>query len=177
MMDRSRLSPALLACRVRDQIVRLWVRHGRSFVFITALTSVVPILALAVCWHLFPFPWEKLAPQPVGAQVTDRSGRLMLERVAADDQRRHPVSLEQISPWLLKAVIAVEDERFESHHGVDLFAVVRAAGQNLWAGRKISGASTITMQLCKMIDERPRTWNAKLMEGLRALQLLSLIHI
>lgn len=170
-MDRSRLSPALLARRVRDQIVRLWVRHWRAFVFITALISALPILALAVCWHLFPFPWEKLAPQPVGAQVTDRSGRLMLERVAADDQRRHPVSLEQISPWLLKAVIAVEDERFESHCGVDLFAVARAAGQNLWAGRKISGASTITMQLCKMIDERPRTWNAKLMEGLRALQL------
>ncbi len=170
-MDRSRLFPALLARRVRDQIVRLWVRHWRAFVFISALTSALPILALAVCWQLFPFPWEKLAPQPVGVQVSDRSGRLMLERVAADDQRRHPVSLEQISPWLLKAVIAVEDERFESHRGVDLFAVVRAAGQNLWAGRKISGASTITMQLCKMIDERPRTWNAKLMEGLRALQL------
>lgn len=170
-MDRSRLFPALLARCVRDQIVRRWVRHWRKLVFISAMTLAVPILTLAICWHLFPFPWDKLKPQSVGVQVTDRSGRLMLERVAADDQRRHPVSLEQISPWLLQAVIAVEDERFESHGGVDLFAVVRAVGQNLWAGRKVSGASTITMQLCKMIDERPRTWNAKLLEGLRALQL------
>ena len=171
MMDRSRLFAASLAGRLRALIVRQWKSHWRKTACLAAVAFAVPMLTLAVCWHLFPFPWEKLTPQPAGAQVLDRSGRLMLERVATDDQRRHPVSLEQISPWLLQAVIAVEDERFESHRGVDFFAVVRAAGQNLWAGRKVSGASTITMQLCKMIDERPRTWNAKLIEGLRALQL------
>jgi penicillin-binding protein 1C len=67
--------------------------------------------------------------------------------------------------------VAVEDERFGWHPGVDPFAAVRAVGQNLRAGRVVSGASTITMQVCRMIENRPRTWKAKIIEALRALQL------
>jgi penicillin-binding protein 1C len=132
---------------------------------------LVPVLAFAVCWCLFPFPLEKLNCPGRSILVTDRSGRTLLELAGHDGQRRRPVPLSEMSPWLSKAVLAIEDERFESHCGVDLCAVGRAVGQNLWARRTVSGASTISMQLCKMIDERPRTWRAKLVEAFRALQL------
>ena len=173
-MDRSRLIIAFVANRVRSGVCRFVAaggRHRRKIAAVFLSMTLPPILTLAVCWHLFPFPWDKLAQSWTGVQVTDRAGRLLLELVGPDGQRQQPISLSQMSPWLIKAAVAIEDERFDSHCGVDVIAVVRAAGQNLWARRTVSGASTITMQLCKMIDERPRSWNAKLLEGLRALQL------
>lgn len=81
------------------------------------------------------------------------------------------VPLDSMSPWLIQATIAVEDERFYSHFGVDPLAVIRAAAQNIAARRIVSGASTLNMQLCRMMDNRPRTLWAKLVESFRAIQL------
>ena len=80
-------------------------------------------------------------------------------------------SFDQISPRLLEATIAVEDSRFFDHCGVDRWAVVRALAQNVAHLRTVSGASTLTMQVCRMMDDRPRTWRAKLVEAFRAVQL------
>jgi penicillin-binding protein 1C len=76
-----------------------------------------------------------------------------------------------VSPHLAKATIAREDKRFGEHIGVDPLAVSRAGWQNLKARRVISGASTLTMQVCRMMDDRPRTVTSKLIESFRALQL------
>lgn len=133
--------------------------------------TLLPLCVFAICWRLFPFPSEKLRHYDRSVLVTERSGQPLLELVGPDNQRCRPVGLTEMSPWLVLAVVAIEDERFESHGGVDWYAVARATGQNLWARRTVSGASTITMQLCKMLDERPRTWRAKLIEAFRALQL------
>jgi penicillin-binding protein 1C len=103
--------------------------------------------------------------------VTDRTGRVLLQIVGRDDQWRQPVPLDKMSPWLSQAIIAAEDERFSSHRGIDPIAVGRAAWQNVQAGKTVSGASTLTMQLCRMADDRPRTWRAKMIESFRALQL------
>jgi penicillin-binding protein 1C len=129
------------------------------------------LLVFAICWIAFPFPLEQFAEQDDSIFVTDRDGRVLLELAGRSEQRRRSIPLSQMSEWLPKAAIAVEDERFRSHWGVDFLAIFRATGQNLFSRRLVSGASTITMQVCKMMDERPRTWQSKLIESFRALQL------
>ncbi len=127
------------------------------------------VLLLAV--RLVPFPFNRLNEWPQSPVITDRHGRVMLARCGADEQWRLPDALSDMSPWLIKATIAVEDERFYQHPGVDPVAVVRAMGQNIASGRVVSGASTLTMQVCRMMDDRPRTLRAKAIESFRALQL------
>lgn len=136
---------------------------------LTAMLLGLMLLLLAI-W-LMPFPMARLIDWPQSPVITDRQGRVMLARCGADQQWRLPVDLGDISPWLVKATIAVEDERFYSHPGVDPIAVARAAGQNIAAGRVVSGASTLTMQVCRMMDDRPRTLRAKAIESFGALQL------
>lgn len=173
-MDRSRRTSLFQSSRVHRGLLWLFAQlrlRWRLLASLCAASGAVPAITFVVCWHVFPFPWEKFDSKLESILVTDRAGRVLIELVGPAGQRQRRVPLAAMSPWLLKAIVAVEDERFESHSGVDLCAVIRAASQNLHARRKVSGASTITMQLCKMIDERPRTWRAKLIEAFRALQL------
>lgn len=125
----------------------------------------------AVVWIAYPFPSERLESLPVSPRVTDRTGQVLLQVVGEDDHWRFPVRLKEISPWLVQATIAAEDERFYSHCGVDPVAVLRATLQNLESRQIVSGASTLTMQLCRMLDERPRTFTAKLIESVRSIQV------
>ena len=87
------------------------------------------------------------------------------------DQWRLPVPLAQISPWLIKATLALEDERFELHPGVDPIAVLRASGSNLAAGKVVSGASTLDMQVCRMLTGGRRNFSNKLREAAGAFRL------
>ncbi|MCU0724762.1 MAG: penicillin-binding protein 1C [Planctomycetes bacterium] len=123
----------------------------------------------------FPFPEELLAPPPESPVVLDREGRPLLVLAAPDGKWRIDATLGEMSPWLPEAVIAVEDAGFSSHLGVDPMAAARAAFQNLAAGRVVSGASTLTMQLARMLDPRPRTLDAKLVEAFRAVELTLLL--
>ena len=138
---------------------------------ITALVTVLCAGVFVLTWLSLPFPAERLEKWTVSPVISDVNDRPLLSIVGSDDQWRHPVGLDQMSPWLKKATIAVEDERFYRHFGVDPLAVVRAAGQNVAAGRILSGASTLNMQICRMMDDRPRTPKAKIIESFRALQL------
>lgn len=148
-----------------------WRKRFRVAYVGTAAFGLVGAITVAILWHLFPFPIERLERWPSSPVVTDRSGTVLLQVVGRDEQWRQPVRLDEMSPWLPLAIVAAEDERFWSHHGVDPIAVGRAALQNFRAGRTVSGASTITMQVCRMADDRPRTWSAKLIESFRAVQL------
>ncbi|MBT3638279.1 MAG: penicillin-binding protein 1C [Opitutae bacterium] len=137
-----------------------------------------PIVILGVAagvvlpWHMAknPFPLERLEALPESTVLSDREGRPLARSLTVDEQWRLPVPIEDISPWLRQATIAVEDERFEQHPGVDFVSVGRACLQNLFAGGVVSGASTLDMQLCRMLDPRPRTLEAKLSEAARAWQ-------
>lgn len=86
-------------------------------------------------------------------------------------ERRAPVALEAVSPWLVVATLAAEDKRFFDHRGVDVQAVMRAALQNAHAGRIVSGGSTLTQQLVRQLEPRPRTLTGKAREAWRALRL------
>jgi penicillin-binding protein 1B len=85
-------------------------------------------------------------------------------------EERRVVSLSEVPPIIVKAILAVEDERFYSHHGIDPVSVVRAVWVNLRSGGVVQGGSTLTQQLMKnffLSDER--TLNRKIKEAIMAL--------
>lgn len=87
---------------------------------------------------------------------------------------RHPVRIEEVSPRYIEAVIGYEDRWYWWHFGVNPFALLRAAGQWLWHGRIVSGGSTLTMQVARMLEPEvytSRTLAGKLRQIARAVQL------
>ncbi|MDD4890417.1 MAG: penicillin-binding protein 1C [Phycisphaerae bacterium] len=142
----------------------------RLLIVALAVIVLVPP-AMAILSQTFPFPVARLNRSSASVCVTDRHGTPLLQLVNSEEQWRFPISLDRMSPWLAQATVAVEDKRFRKHEGIDWLAVARAARQNVTGGRIVSGASTLTMQVCRMMDDRPRGLSAKLVESFRARQL------
>ncbi|WP_222615427.1 penicillin-binding protein 1C [Persicimonas caeni] len=119
--------------------------------------------------HLVPLP-ERLSVRD-SMVVTWRDGSTAHVLLSGDDKQRIPVELDRVDPAYVEALIALEDERFWHHPGVDPIAIVRAAWSNVRYGEVVSGGSTITMQLVRLLEPRPRTLGSKMVEALRAMQL------
>jgi penicillin-binding protein 1C len=128
--------------------------------------------AVGALWVRRPLPTGLLQSglEP-GVVLRDRFGRALRDARAADGSRRRWVPLDRIDPDLLAAFLATEDRRFYRHTGVDLVAALRAARANFRAGRIVSGGSTITMQLARILRPAPRTWSGKAVQVLWALRL------
>ncbi|MCP4318031.1 MAG: penicillin-binding protein 1C [Hyphomicrobiales bacterium] len=119
-------------------------------------------------WYPPPLPDERLRSM----EVTDRNGALLRVFATEEGRWRLKTRLESIDEDFIALLIAYEDERFRSHHGVDLLAMVRAFGQMIANGRIVSGGSTVTMQFARLLEPRPsRTLGAKLLQMARAVQL------
>ena len=103
--------------------------------------------------------------------VTDKNFLPLRNILSGKDGVMLPVSLEEVSPWLILSVLAAEDKRFFEHGGVDLKASARALWQNINAGKVVSGASTITQQLANAINPKERTFKGKLKEAYAAAAL------
>lgn len=102
--------------------------------------------------------------------VFDKNGELLDE--VHGEAHRKVVDIEDVSRYLLDAIIAIEDKRFYQHNGIDWKAVIRAAKQNYQEGSIVSGASTITMQTIKNYYLSPeKTWRRKINEAFMALKL------
>lgn len=98
----------------------------------------------------------------VPLRVYTRTGGLISQ---IGEQRRIPVTFDEIPPLVWHAVISAEDDRFFQHHGVDWLGVVRAMAVNLASGDRAQGASTITMQASRnMFLSLDKTWRRKLQE-------------
>ena len=135
------------------------------------IAAALPFVAYVAVSMAFPFP-EPLLEEPAGAvRVVDREGESLRSFIGDGDCWSFPIALSDASPRLVEATIAVEDKRFRSHHGVDLLALSRAVSQNVRHWRRVSGASTITMQAVRLVEPRPRTLASKAVEALRATQL------
>jgi penicillin-binding protein 1A len=88
------------------------------------------------------------------------------------ERNRQPVAADEMSPWIRKATIAVEDRRFFEHGGVDVEGIARAAVTDIKAGRIVEGGSTITQQLVRnLYISRERTVQRKLKEACLATKL------
>ena len=136
-----------------------------------AITGAVLVLGALLLDAVFPFPVERLQFAP-SLRILDRRGEPLRFFLAPDGCWRFPVTLEEVTPELLTAIVQLEDRRFYHHPGVDPLAVARAFFSNLRRARVVSGASTITMQVARLAVPRRRTLTAKIIEALRAVQLL-----
>lgn len=130
--------------------------------------ATVGVAVLAMAW-IVPLP-ARLRDGP-SVVVEWRDGAVAHVFVAADGRWRPEVRLEELDPAYVHALLSLEDRRFRYHLGVDPLAIARAALTNLSAGRRVSGGSTITMQLARLLEPRPRTIRSKAVEMLRAVQL------
>jgi len=106
--------------------------------------------------HLLAISIEPpLALPPSSPLILDRQGRLLRAFTVMDGRWRLPVNLDEVDPLLIRMLVACEDQRFFDHAGVDYLAVVRAAWQLARHQRIISGASTLSMQVARLLDGRP----------------------
>ena len=120
---------------------------------------------------LFPIQKEDIERKSFHSiKFYDRDGNLLQEVLSKDARSLH-VSFERVSSYFLKAIIASEDKNFYRHRGVDYRAILRAIYQNTKSKEIVSGASTITLQLARMINPGERTMIKKIKEAYFAYRL------
>jgi penicillin-binding protein 1C len=148
------------------------MRRRLRFVGAGLSLAFVAMLAAAICWI------AGLGPVPLGktlefsTQVLDRNGRLLRAYATKDGRWRLPATVADVDPRFFDVLLAYEDKRFRSHHGVDPLALTRAAFQLLTHGRILSGGSTLTMQVARLLEPRQeRTFSAKLRQVVRAVEI------
>lgn len=143
----------------RKGILRLLKRLGIAFLGLIALFFILN-------W-IFPLP-DKVEYSTI---ITDNKGEVVNAYLTTDQKWRMKTELDEISPLLQKTIVNKEDRHFYNHPGVNLFAVVRAFFANVFHMRRMSGASTITMQVAKMLEPGKRNIWSKFREMFRAFQL------
>lgn len=147
----------------------MYKEKGRKRLKITAYAALFMALAAVVSWLAVPEPLvDDFAVSPT---LLDRKGRLFHARLSADEEWLVPVPLPEMSPWLPKIAVAIEDKRFYRHWGVDLLALARAMRQNLTNFRVVSGASTISVQVVRLSAVKDRTLANKYVEFVQAFKL------
>jgi len=107
----------------------------------------------------------------LGLTIEDRHGVALRSARAVDGSDARWVTYDRVDPDLINAFVAVEDKRFWDHPGIDALAVGRALRVNLRAGKTVSGASTITMQLARLLHPAERSWPGKVTQALWAIRL------
>lgn len=150
------------AARLRRLGATLWARGP----LILATAGAVFFLGVVIFLFVVPLPPPVV---PVATRVFDRNGELIGSLYS---QNRIPVSVSEVPEVLRKGIVAVEDERFYSHHGLDAIGLARAAVRNLLAGRIVEGGSTITAQVARTLYlTHEVTVSRKIIEALLALKL------
>ena len=158
-------------CAGRRGLPRIPLRFMRTTV--SALGVIVLLAAIG-----FGVWVRSLGPAPLGeglpfsTLVVDREGRLLRPFATADGRWRLPARADQVDPRYLDMLFGYEDIRFRQHHGVDPLAMLRAAGQFVWNRRIVSGGSTLTMQVARLLEPRSeRSFGAKLRQMVRAIEI------
>jgi len=124
--------------------------------------------AVALLW---PMDTARYLEVDTSGEIVDRNGRTLMAFLNQEEQWCFPSGLDEVSPYLVQATIAAEDQRFRDHPGVDPAAVVRAMAQNVRERRIVSGASTLTMQVVKRDSASGRSLAGKAFQALQALRL------
>jgi len=129
------------------------------------LMTVLSVSILFSASLYLPFPKGKLRPAPVvSLSLVDRNNTVLREILSEEGGHCRWVTLEEVSPDLLKATLVAEDRYFYLHPGINPLAMIRALVQNIRHGRVVSGASTISQQVVRNIYRKQRTLFAKLHE-------------
>ncbi len=157
----------------REQETRrpsIWWRLRYAFAGV-GVAAVAFVVAAALYVHA-------LGPVPLGRHlayshiVVDRNGKLLRAYTTPEGRWRLPATVKDVDPLFLKVLLAYEDKRFYEHDGVDPYAMMRAAWQWISTGHIVSGGSTITMQVARLLEpRRHRSIEAKLRQMVRALEM------
>jgi len=134
--------------------------------FMGAVLSVIALLWLADRIWPLPLPQDDLA-----RVVLAEDGTPLWRFADADGVWRYPVQTSEVSPYYLDALLTYEDRWFYQHPGVNPLALVRATWQNLAGERVVSGGSTLSMQVARLLDPHSRTLHGKLRQLWRTAQL------
>ncbi len=157
--------------RLNKKALKTWSRRvflGAYIAFVTGVSLYVIIL------RVFPFSDEDIKNISYSKYICDKDGNLLRAFMTGDQRWLLPVELNKLNPNFINATIAVEDKRFWRHHGIDLAAVLRAVRLNVSGGRVISGASTLSMQVIRILENRPRTMFNKIIESAHVTRLEAL---
>jgi len=114
--------------------------------------------------YLAPIRSTDLQQDQQAIEFVDRNNLLLGTVLTRDQEHAVSVSLKQVSPQFIQSILAAEDQRFYQHGALDERAIVRALLEAMQARRIVSGASTITMQLARMVEPIPRTSISKFKE-------------
>jgi len=143
----------------------------RRFALWSGGSFVLTLLGIAG-WVALPLPKELLStPRAPTLRLLDRAGAPLRSTRTPDGSLQQWVPLAELDPALLVAFVSVEDRRFFQHHGVDARALGRALLADIRSGRVVSGASTIPMQLARLLRPLPRSLPGKVAQALWALRL------
>lgn len=133
--------------------------------------AVSVLLGMALLWladRIWPLP---MPGDDLARVVLAEDGTPLWRFADADGVWRYPVSPQEVSPLYLEALLAYEDRWFYRHPGVNPMALARAAWLNLRGGRVVSGGSTLSMQVARLLDPHDRTLPGKLRQLWRTVQL------
>ena len=133
--------------------------------------AISPLCLFVLLWYadrLFPLP---LPADDQARVVVAEDGTPLWRFADAEGVWRYPVTPEQVAPAYLQALLSYEDRWFYQHPGVNPLALGRAAWQNLSGGRVVSGGSTLSMQVARLLDPHSRSLSGKLKQLWRTLQL------
>jgi len=148
-----------------DRVARRFLRSAQRLV----VGALVVLLLALLLDRLFPLP---LPSSTSGSTVVlARDGTPLRAFPDDDGVWRYPTRIEDVSPLYVEALLTYEDRWFHRHPGVNPFALARAFGQWIVHGRLVSGGSTLTMQVARILDGTPHSAGGKLRQILRALQL------
>ena len=149
---------------MREHLRAAWRERPASLVLAALL------LILLVLDQIYPPP-QPGRDSPYALVVVARDGTPLRAFPDRDHVWRHPVRLADVSPLYLEALVGYEDRAFRWHPGVNPLALLRAAWQWAVNGRIVSGGSTLTMQVARILEPQPRTLAGKLRQVARAVQL------
>ena len=134
--------------------------------------AALALSAAVAAWVALPVPGSLLTqPAAPTLRLLDRSGVPLRTTRTNEGALQQWIPLSEMDPSLLVAFVAAEDRRFYGHHGVDMLALGRAMAADLRAMRIVSGASTIPMQLARLLRPIPRSLPGKVVQALWALRL------
>ncbi|MEP1058541.1 MULTISPECIES: penicillin-binding protein 1C [Cyanophyceae] len=143
-------------------VLRGWyAKHSLAKLILTLVVSVIVVRSLP---YLAPIRAVYLVQDQQAIEFTDRNGLPLGTVLTRDQEHTVTVPLKQVSPHFIQAIVAAEDRRFYQHGALDGWAIGRAMLEALQARQIVSGASTITMQLARMLEPSPRTLPEKLKE-------------
>ncbi|MCE5300001.1 MAG: penicillin-binding protein 1C [Spirochaetia bacterium] len=146
------------------------IKSGKKTKIAAAVIAAAVVLT-AVLMAVFPLPLQKIEEDFSTVHTVASTGELLRISLSKSGKYRIKSSLDEISGYVKKGVVEYEDRTFYFNPGFNPVSLVRAFVMNASGGRILSGGSTITMQVAKLMEPKKRTYGSKLMEIFRAIQL------